>query len=330
MMRHGRGLLSAARKEFLELASAAPKGDYAQGLLELTESRPRLALWFREQKVTCKVLDDVKNGLHQKPKKVPGNIQTLWDEWKDSHLATAFEHDAHYWAVGQNVPKGDLDSEIEFRMLLEKSGEDPAIVTAHYAAFYGPFLDVVTPLRQRLRTRWGLFGMMPEDRGFSSLCFHADKPRSGNVGEAFREDVGKLDLPNETWTTMLRTAKAARDLHERVLLGVLQGEMPHEVAPPSMTIEELEKYTGEDGAPIYIALRGVVYDVSQSQELYGPGKRYQVLTGRDTTCALAKMDLSDQALRTSHYQPKGEQELASVTGWEKRLQAKYPVIASLV
>lgn len=53
-----------------------------------------------------------------------------------------------------------------------------------------------------------------------------------------------------------------------------------------LTEEELKKYTGaEEGEPIYLAIDGVIFDVSASPAFYGPGGHYHHFVGRDATRA---------------------------------------------
>ena len=52
------------------------------------------------------------------------------------------------------------------------------------------------------------------------------------------------------------------------------------------TREELKRYTGSDGQPIYIAYRGKVYDVSSSS-LWTEGQHFEHLAGTDLTDELA-------------------------------------------
>jgi predicted heme/steroid binding protein len=52
-----------------------------------------------------------------------------------------------------------------------------------------------------------------------------------------------------------------------------------------LTEEELKKYTGEDGQPIYLAIDGKIFDVSASPAFYGPGGHYHHFVGKDATRA---------------------------------------------
>lgn len=52
-----------------------------------------------------------------------------------------------------------------------------------------------------------------------------------------------------------------------------------------LTTEELSKYNGKDGNPAYIAVDGVVYDVSDS-ELWSEGQHNGFEAGRDLTTEL--------------------------------------------
>ena len=73
---------------------------------------------------------------------------------------------------------------------------------------------------------------------------------------------------------------------------VLKTEAPLDLSKPqhdgTVTFSELEDGDGVDGAPVYVALRGRVYDVSAgSASFYGPGKAYHHFVGRDASRAFA-------------------------------------------
>ncbi|KAE8600539.1 hypothetical protein XENTR_v10013299 [Xenopus tropicalis] len=58
------------------------------------------------------------------------------------------------------------------------------------------------------------------------------------------------------------------------------------------TEDDLATYNGEkDEQPIYMAVKGTVFDVSAGKEFYGKGASYNALAGKDSTRAVAKMSL---------------------------------------
>jgi predicted heme/steroid binding protein len=54
-----------------------------------------------------------------------------------------------------------------------------------------------------------------------------------------------------------------------------------------MTKDELIEMNGEDGKPLYLAIRGRIYDVSEGRKFYGKGRSYHHFIGRDATRAFA-------------------------------------------
>jgi predicted heme/steroid binding protein len=50
------------------------------------------------------------------------------------------------------------------------------------------------------------------------------------------------------------------------------------------TYEELAQFDGKNpDLPIYVALTGVIYDVSESRDLYKEGKGYHIFAGKDAS-----------------------------------------------
>ncbi|XP_029316391.1 neudesin isoform X2 [Cottoperca gobio] len=78
------------------------------------------------------------------------------------------------------------------------------------------------------------------------------------------------------------------------------------------TEEELKRYDGsEEGQPLYMAVKGVVFDVTKGKEFYGKGAAYNALVGKDSTRAVAKMSLDPEDL-TSDTKGLTEQQLQSL------------------
>lgn len=69
-----------------------------------------------------------------------------------------------------------------------------------------------------------------------------------------------------------------------------------ELDPPILdpvTKDYLSHCTGKDDSyPTYVAIFGTIFDVSKN-EVYAPGKGYNVFTGRDASCALGKSSLEE-------------------------------------
>ncbi|KAF7653200.1 hypothetical protein LDENG_00086060 [Lucifuga dentata] len=93
------------------------------------------------------------------------------------------------------------------------------------------------------------------------------------------------------------------------------------------TEEDLKRYDGsEEGQPIYMAIKGVVFDVTKGKEFYGKDAPYNVLVGKDSTRAVAKMSL-DPADLTSDTTGLTEEELQSLDDvFEGTYKTKYPIV----
>ncbi|XP_053315814.1 neudesin [Spea bombifrons] len=93
------------------------------------------------------------------------------------------------------------------------------------------------------------------------------------------------------------------------------------------TDEDLAGYTGEqEGHPIYLAVKGTVFDVSAGKEFYGKGASYNALAGRDATRAVAKMSL-DPADLTHDTTGLTEEQLNSLDDiFENVYKKKYPIV----
>ncbi|KAH9948436.1 progesterone binding protein [Amylocystis lapponica] len=53
--------------------------------------------------------------------------------------------------------------------------------------------------------------------------------------------------------------------------------------------ELLASYDGTNTDEIYIAIRGIVFDVTEKSQLFGPGRMYAEFAGRDASRAWSKM-----------------------------------------
>ena len=105
-------------------------------------------------------------------------------------------------------------------------------------------------------------------------------------------------------------------------------------APPKifLTSQELLQYDGSDSSiPVYIAIRGQIYDVSARRDLYGvKDQGYNCLAGHDASRALAKHSLDAETVKDSNIDDLTKGELDALDSWEGSYKQKYPCVGEVV
>ncbi|KAK3156850.1 hypothetical protein QOZ80_2AG0112780 [Eleusine coracana subsp. coracana] len=108
-----------------------------------------------------------------------------------------------------------------------------------------------------------------------------------------------------------------------------QPPIPEPVEVGEITEEELRQYDGSDPEkPLLVAIKGQIYDVSQSRMFYGPGGAYESFAGRDASRALAKMSFEPQDL-TGDISGLTPFELSSLNDWEYKFTSKYVKVGTI-
>lgn len=117
------------------------------------------------------------------------------------------------------------------------------------------------------------------------------------------------------------------------MTGPFEPKVRPEISPPKddpITIEDLRKYDGSDELrPVYVAIKGVVYDVTPNRSAYETGKSYHIFAGRDASRALAKSSLRIEDA-SDKYDDLSEQERHVLDDWEVYFQKRYSVVGKLV
>ncbi|XP_020580429.1 membrane steroid-binding protein 2-like [Phalaenopsis equestris] len=109
---------------------------------------------------------------------------------------------------------------------------------------------------------------------------------------------------------------------------------PVEPLPPpvqlgEVTEEELIAYDGSDPKkPLLMAIKGQIYDVTQSRMFYGPGGPYALFAGKDASRALAKMSFEQKDL-TGDISGLGPFELEALQDWEYKFMSKYVKVGTI-
>ncbi|KAH7139035.1 cytochrome b5-like heme/steroid binding domain-containing protein [Dendryphion nanum] len=112
-------------------------------------------------------------------------------------------------------------------------------------------------------------------------------------------------------------------------------------APPptvfrTFTPPELFPYNGLNDMPVYLAVRGRVFDVTAGRNFYGPGGPYANFAGRDASRGLASGSFDEDMLTKDLDGPLDtlsdldEEQLEALRGWEERFSEKYLVVGKLV
>ncbi|CAN6279335.1 unnamed protein product [Urochloa humidicola] len=105
--------------------------------------------------------------------------------------------------------------------------------------------------------------------------------------------------------------------------------LPPPVQLGEVTEEELRAYDGSDPKkPLLMAIKGQIYDVTQSRMFYGPGGPYALFAGRDASRALAKMSFETSDL-TSDISGLSNFEAEALQEWEYKFKSKYVTVGTI-
>ncbi|XP_019195464.1 PREDICTED: membrane steroid-binding protein 1-like [Ipomoea nil] len=105
--------------------------------------------------------------------------------------------------------------------------------------------------------------------------------------------------------------------------------LPPPVQVGEISGEELKQYDGSDPKkPLLMAIKGQIYDVSQSRIFYGPGGPYALFAGKDASRALAKMSFEEKDL-TGDISGLSPFELEALQDWEYKFMSKYVKVGTV-
>ncbi|RJE20933.1 Cyt-b5 [Aspergillus sclerotialis] len=125
-------------------------------------------------------------------------------------------------------------------------------------------------------------------------------------------------------------------MHLRPSSPVTLPEAPPPVVFRTFTPTTLLPNNGQGDKPVYLAVRGRVFDVTPGKGFYGPGGPYENFAGRDATRGLACQSFDEEMLTKDLKGPlddlKGldEEQLENLQNWEERFLEKYLVVGKLV
>ena len=103
---------------------------------------------------------------------------------------------------------------------------------------------------------------------------------------------------------------------------------PAPVVFKTYTPRTLLPFNGENGQPVYLAVRGKVFDVSPGRNFYGPGGPYENFAGRDATRGLACQSFDEEMLTKDLEGPLDDckdldaEQIDNLNGWDERFTDK--------
>ncbi|GAB00033.1 uncharacterized protein L969DRAFT_53627 [Mixia osmundae IAM 14324] len=96
-----------------------------------------------------------------------------------------------------------------------------------------------------------------------------------------------------------------------------------------ISLEELAKCDGSTAdAPIYVAIKGTVFDVTPKREMYGPGGGYHVFAGKDGSKGLGKSSLKPEDA-VSDYSDLPASELKVLDEWVAYFTKRYNIVGKV-
>ncbi|KAL4073815.1 cytochrome b5 [Scleroderma citrinum] len=92
------------------------------------------------------------------------------------------------------------------------------------------------------------------------------------------------------------------------------------------TLEELKQYDGSDPSkPIYVSIKGDVFDVTRKSDVYGKGGSYNIFAGKDGSKGLGKSSLKPEDA-VPDYGDLPDNEMKVLDDWHSFFSKRYNIV----
>ncbi|KAF8173953.1 cytochrome b5-like heme/steroid binding domain-containing protein [Mycena galopus ATCC 62051] len=106
-----------------------------------------------------------------------------------------------------------------------------------------------------------------------------------------------------------------------------------DLAPPKddpFTLEQLKEFDGSDASkPIYVSIKGTVFDVSAKADVYGPGRSYNIFAGKDGSKGLGMSSLKEEHA-VPDYSDLEESDRKVLDDWHGFFTKRYNVVGKVI
>lgn len=93
-----------------------------------------------------------------------------------------------------------------------------------------------------------------------------------------------------------------------------------------ITLKELQEYDGSDPSkPIYVSIKGDVFDVTRKKDVYGKGGSYNTFAGKDGSKALGMSSLKPEDA-VPDYSTLPENEMKVLDDWHSFFSKRYNIV----
>lgn len=126
------------------------------------------------------------------------------------------------------------------------------------------------------------------------------------------------------------TAQEIEKLDNEILKLKSKFKIVGEIVPPVLlTTEQLAQHDGTDPEKhMYLAIKGVIYDIRNGKAFYGPNGIYP-FAGRECARAFALVSTSE-ADCNDNLEGLGKMELDTLADWQAKFNSKYPIVGKIV
>ncbi|KAJ7171453.1 progesterone binding protein [Mycena filopes] len=102
-----------------------------------------------------------------------------------------------------------------------------------------------------------------------------------------------------------------------------------DLAPPKhdpFTLAELQEFDGSDASkPIYVSIKGTVFDVTPKADVYGAGRSYNIFAGKDGSKGLGMSSLKPEDA-VPDYSDLSEAHRKVLNDWHAFFTKRYNVV----